>query len=240
VKSWEVKLKGDSLFLNELSKEYCSPELCIKAREEEYFLTSNNFSQFSDESELYLKGIELIEFINASSKIFSYKHKPIESDGFWSIDEGIRKNEFIAIGDSTLFFTQVVCKNDPASAPKEWYQIWEEQDRVKYVFRLFDSNSPLDWFSLFMIYETIRDDPMHSDIPKKVRDTGIKKIKDSSSESKNESFRNTANWYRHSSFGKKQNGKNHTKPEIEMTLLEGNNLIRDLINMWMEWKLKMI
>jgi len=229
MKNWEVKLKGDGLFLNELSQEYCSPELCILARDEEYFLTSNKFSLLSDNLALYLRGVELIEFINASSKMFSNKHRPIELDGFWSIDEGIRKNEFIAIGDVSLSFTHVVFENNPA--PKEWYQIWEAFDRVKYVFRLFNDDSLLDWFSLFMIYETIRDDRTFADKPKE----GVEKIEECISKIKNESFFKTANWYRHSDFGKTR-GEANIRPSIEMSLSEGNNLIRDLINFWMNCK----
>lgn len=74
---WEVKLKGDSSFLNELSKEYSSPELCIKARDEEFFLSSNKLSSLVDESVLYATAEEQIEFINTSSRIYSLKHKPI-------------------------------------------------------------------------------------------------------------------------------------------------------------------
>ena len=74
---WEVKLKGDSSFLKELSKEYCSPELCIAVRDDEYFLTSNKFSLLADEAAIYEKAEEQIEFINTSSRIYSYKHKSI-------------------------------------------------------------------------------------------------------------------------------------------------------------------
>ena len=53
---------------------------------------------------------------------------------------------------------------------------------------LFYSDSQLDWFSLFMIYETIRDDPMYADSPIHSTRDGIKRIEESISEIKNDGF----------------------------------------------------
>ena len=112
---------------------------------------------------------------------------------------------------------------------------------MKYVFRLFESDSQLDWFSLFKIYETIRDDPMHSDIPKKVRDAGIERIKQWISTEQNDNFRHTANkLHRHSAFAKQTNSRNYIEPEREMSLSEGNNLILGVIKNWLEWKLERV
>lgn len=128
-----------------------------------------------------------------------------------------------------------VSNNKPA--PNAWYELWEKQDHVKYVFRLFDSDSQLDWFSLFKIYETIRDDPMHSNNPKGVTKAGIKRIKKWISTEENDNFRHTANkFHRHSEFATKPNGERYIEPEKEMSLSEGNNLIRGLIKNWIEWK----
>ena len=230
--NWEVKLKGDSSFLHELSKECCFPELCVKLIEGDYFLSSNMFSLLSDKSEISEKADRVIQYINASSKLSSNRHKPIKPDGFWSSDKGVRKYEFGATGQLSISFHNIIIENNPA--PKEWYSLWEEDDRIKYVVRLFDSNLLLDWFSLFMIYETIRDDPMYADNPKKAAKIGLEKIKESLLE-KNTDFFETANWSRHSDFGKTR-GKENVLPEKEITLSEGNDLIRDLIKNWLKWK----
>lgn len=226
--NWEVKLKGEASYLKELATVFCTPDIFISNHDEGFFLKSIKFNQFKDKRELYEFSLEMIDFINTSSKISCNRHIPLEPDGFWLVGiDGAKKLDFFAIGDVTLSLQQCVYGN--SVPPREWYDLWYSNENIKYVFRLFNSTSLLDWFSLFMIYETIRDDPQQND-------GGKSKIESWINVEKNKAFFDTANWYRHSNHGKSK-GKPNLRPKSEISLSDGNNLIRDLINRWLDWKL---
>ena len=116
-------------------------------------------------------------------------------------------------------------------APLTWLDLWGKHENVEYVLRMFSEKKLLDWFALYKIYETIRDDPRH----KEENTEGKANIIRWTSEDENESFFQTANWYRHSDFGKNK-GRPNAKPSKEMSLGEGNHFIRGLIYHWLEWK----
>ena len=230
--NWEVKLKGDNSFLMELAKEYNGPGLSITSHDEGWFLKSKDFNQLVDRADLFEKAGNIIEFINASARIFSNKMEPVESDGFWIIEEsGQRKEEFFAVGKASFQIMNVLFSS--GVAPKEWYQLWESNPEIKYIFRFFQGNSLLDWFSLFKIYETIRDDEQLSE----KSDEGIKKIRSWTSFEENQIFFKTANWYRHTFFGKSKE-KPNKKPLNEMSLADGNNYMRKLTIEWISWKVE--
>ena len=226
--NWEVKLKGDDVFLKELAREYVEPDISVTFHKEGYFLKSEEFNQLGERSELFEKVGNIIEFINASSKIFTNKVKAVEPDGFWVVgSNGERKEEFFGVGTASVRFLNILTTS--GVAPKEWYQLWESNEAIKYVFRLLLSESLLAWLPLFKIYETIRDDEGHSSTSRK----GIKKIESWTSVEQNKIFHRTANWHRHTFFG-----KSNEKPLIEMTLSEGNNYILGLTKVWLVEKAK--
>ena len=230
--NWEVKLKGDDVFLKELAEEYVEPEISVTFHKEGYFLKSEEFNQLGERSELFEKAGNILEFINASSKVFANKLGAVEPDGFWVVDSnGERKEELFGVGIASVQFQNILM--GIGVAPKEWYQIWKSNEAVKYVFRLLLSETLLDWFSLFKIYETIRDDDGHLSASRK----GIEKIESWTSVEQNKIFHKTANWHRHTVFGKSK-GKVNEKPLIEMTLSEGNNYILGLTKVWLVEKAK--
>ena len=140
--NWEVKLKGDDVFLKELAREYVEPDISVTFHKEGYFLKSEEFNQLGERSELFEKVGNIIEFINASSKIFTNKVKAVEPDGFWVVgSNGERKEEFFGVGNASVRFLNILTTS--GVAPKEWYQLWESNEAIKYVFRLLLSESLL-------------------------------------------------------------------------------------------------
>ncbi|MDD5296615.1 MAG: hypothetical protein PHU46_06855 [Rhodocyclaceae bacterium] len=194
------------------------------------FLKSDTLNKLSDRARVYETAVGFVEFINASSKVYSNRDKSLDLEGFWLVDaDGSRRRDFIAVGAVSGRIILIVQGNDVA--PKDWYSLWQSNENVKYVFRLFIGSSLLDWASLYMIYETIRDDPQYHVGNR----NGVENIASWTSPQQNSDFFETANWYRHSDFGKTK-GKRNVRPLREMSLSAGNDFIRAIVTHWLNCK----
>jgi hypothetical protein len=226
---WEVKLKGDKEILARLSEKYQTPELTILCDNGMYFLRSSYFSSLPQGGELLDKANQILHFINISLRLTSSGIDLVETDGFWLMNEnGKREQRNFGVLNPTLTPLTLISvyKEIP---PYEWFELWTKHPEVKYVFRLFSSGQ-IDWFSLFKIYETIRHDPKHNNS----RD-GDRRIKSWTSKKRNRCFLTTANWHRHSDYGKNK-GTPNAPPSNEMSLSEGNDFIRQIVCEWLTWK----
>lgn len=227
MKIWEVKLKGNTKLLEKLSKEYCSEEMNIELSNGDYYLQSSYLNELSDNQSVYEKSIKLIGYLNTSLKLSSLRINTISSDGFWlSEDNGKRVYKFNSIYNVEANIMSVVYGK--TSPPAKWYKLWDQFENVRYVFRLYNSEIQLDWFSLYKIYETIRDDPRSAS-------DGKENIELWTSVEANSTFFKTANWYRHSDYGRNKKTQN-TRPINEISISQANSFIRDLIINWLNFK----
>ncbi|MFA5353483.1 MAG: hypothetical protein WC291_04595 [Thermodesulfovibrionales bacterium] len=237
--TWEVKLRGDVNLLSRLAEEMQRQDLAVICNDGEYFLRSKYFSSQTDKGELFERANQVIQFLNGSLDIVSNRIEAIKSDGFWLVhDDGRREEESFGFLSLIMPLSALSLAESRCSTPPyDWFELWQTQENVKYVFHLLGSGK-LDWFSLFNIYETVRDDPQYSSTDKWKR---VETIKSWISEQQNTLFFETANWYRHSDYGKYydkkcKEEKPNSPPDEEMSLSEGNSFIRQLVNEWLTWK----
>jgi len=226
---WQIKLKAEPNLLEKLSGEFCKPELNLFHDSDCWFLESSYLE--SDElSEIYSIGEKLIDYLNHTLWLYSYRPNPIESIGYYLLPrDGERVSKFVAIGMITVPTRLIVHSNDIPS--RKSLDLFSQYEKVRESLALFN-NAEIDWFTLFKIYETARDDD--PDIPN-TKD-GIALIEMWCGIEDNKRFFETANWHRHSVFG-----KNKEKPNKEadnpMSLSEARRFIRKVLIAWLEHKL---
>lgn len=226
--NWRVKLKAKPDLLEQLSKEFGNPDLHF-LQDSGYWFLESTYLNSEDHSEIYSTGEKLIDFLNHTLWLYAYRPNPIKSDGYFSLNQnGIWANEFLAVGVAVAPTRLIVCSNEIPS--RKYFCLFAQNWKVKEALALFADASP-DWISLFKIYETVRDD--EPDIP--TTQHGIAIIKEWVGEAENDRFFKTANWHRHSVFGKAR-GKLNEPPDHPMTLSEGQRFIRKMLITWLEYK----
>lgn len=231
MQAWEMELNGDSQILARLSEKFQNPDLTIACYNGEYFLRSTHFSALSDKAELHERANQVLQFLNGSMDLVSNRIDAIKSDGFWlAHDDGKREKDSSGMLSITMPLLVVNVADSSATPPYDWFTLWQSHQNVQYVFHLLGAGK-LDWFSLFKIYETIRDDPQHE----KKRHDRLEVLYSWLSQEQNNLFSKTANWYRHSDYGK-YNEKSNKPPDNEISLSEANSFIRQLVYKWLTWK----
>lgn len=228
---WQIKLKAEHSLLEKLSGEFCNPELHIFHDSDDWLLESTYLD--SDlSSEIYGTGEKLIEYLNQMLWLCAFRPNPIESNGYYLLNStGERSIKFLAIGNITAPTRLIVHSNDIP----DWrsFHLFSQNLKVKESLALFN-NAALDWVTLFKIYEAARDD--EPDVPTTndgialiVKWAGINGIDD------NKRFFDTANWHRHSAFGKNK-GKPNKPADNPMSLSEAQRFIRQILISWLKYK----
>lgn len=225
---WQIKLKAEPNLLEKLSGEFRDPELHIFHDSDLWYLESTHLD--SDESsEIYRRGEELIEFLNHTLWLYAYRPNSIQSNGYCLLTgAGERVLKFLAIGPSIAHTKLIICSNDIPS--RKSLDLFSKHEKVREALA-FLSKAEIDWFALYKIYETARDD--EPDIP--TTEDGIALIKKWAGVDDNKRFFETANWHRHSVFGKIQ-GKLNKPAANPMTLSEAQRFIRTVLVAWLEYK----
>lgn len=144
-------------------------------------------------------------------------------------NSGERIMKFIAIGKITAPTLLIVSSDEIPS--RNGFNLFTQNLKVKESLTLFN-NAGIDWFTLYKIYETVRDD--EPDIP--TSKVGRSKIKQWGGENEYDRFYKTANWHRHSAFGK-HNEKPNAKPINLMSVNEAQEFMRKVLIAWLQYKL---
>lgn len=225
---WRVRLKAELALLSKLSEEFSSSELLILQVKDCWFLESI-YLQPESRTDLYNAGETLIDFLNRTLWLYAYKLEPIKSDGYFSSDgDDVWTNRFTAVGTITAPARLIICSNEIPN--QHDFDLFAKNLKVKEALALLANPSP-DWFTLFKIYEIVRDD--EPDIP--TTKDGIRLIKNWTGADENLRFFKTANWHRHSVFGKTKDKLNEP-PRRPMSLPDGARFIRTLLKKWLKLK----
>lgn len=226
--NWQVKLDADPDLLEKLSGEFRNPELRIFHNSDCWYLESIHLDS-NERSEIYRRGEELIEYLNHALWLYAYRPASIKSNGYCLLIGGKEPViQFLAIGPSTAPTRLIVYSNDIPS--RDSLDLFSQHDKAREALAFFN-NVEIDWFTLYKIYETTRDD--ESDIS--TTKDGIALIEKWAGVDENKRFFETANWQRHSVFGK-THGKPNKPAENPMSLSEAKRFIRTLLIKWLEHK----
>lgn len=225
---WEVKLKGKDQDLETMARIFATGHIQVRKDNDTYYLYSEQFSTIKDENILQETSEELVEFINTAVYIRSNLQTSIKPAAYCRVlPNGTREVAFYPYGD-VIFPLHISVAGQPDSLPENWYGLWQKDTFIREVFSLF-AKPHHDWYSLFKVYESIRDDD-------ELGGKGKDKIREWGGIEKDKLFYKTANWERHSKVGKSIKGKKNTPPQIPMNLGEAFNFIRHILNEWLSWK----
>lgn len=221
-------LAAEPGLLRKLSEEFSNPELHIFRVADCWFLESI-YLDSENRSDIYSTGEMLVDFLNHALWLYACRPESIKSQGYFSPDtEGVWVNQFFALGNAQAPTKLTVYSHDIPS--KSDFDVFARNWKVKEALALLAAPSP-NWFTLFKIYETVRDD--EPDIP--TTKHGEFLIKKWGGIDENDRFFDTANWHRHSVFGKRR-GKLNKPPHHPMSISEGECFIRTILKSWLAFK----
>lgn len=227
-KKWRVRLTAESELLRKLSEEFSNPELHIFQVSDCWFLESI-YLDSENRSDTYSAGEKLIDFLNHTLWLYAYRPESIKSDGYFSPNaDGVWVNQFTALGTAQALTKLIVYSHEIPS--KNDFDLFAKNWKIKEALALLARPYP-DWFTLYKIYEIVRDD--EPDIP--TTKYGEFLIKEWAGIDENDRFFSTAHWHRHSVFGKSRN-KLNTPPHRPMSISEGERFIRVIFKKWLEFK----
>ncbi len=229
---WVIRLAGDEKLLEASSQRYSQVGLNIEPRDDRYFLHSVRLQGLSSLRDVYEAGEELIAFINYSSKLINRRQDPVKSDGYGEIvgERSFECKFYSASGPGRIPLRCTTITND---LPEEdFLDLYLNSERAKFVLSEFNRER-LDWFSLFNIYEAVLNDAaVVGEFPSdKLAIEGLSNLLD------NKQFLGTANWHRHSKYGR-TNRRSSRAPKQPMQLVEGEEFIRKLVIAWLRFKVR--
>lgn len=222
---WQIKLEAETSLLGKLSAEFCNPELRIFHDSDCWFLESTYLNS-DDSSEIYTNGEKLIDYLNHTLWLYAYRPNSINSNGYYLLaSTGERVMKFLAIETITAPIRLIVYSNDIPSRIS--LDLFSAHEKVREALAFFNK-AEIDWFTLYKIYETVRDDDPNSPVS-----AAYKALIDEAWNLKKDSkrFRDAANWHRHSAFNKK-----NERPVNPMTLSEAKQFVRQVLINWLEHK----
>lgn len=165
---WEVRIKGDVRALSELSGQLDNDLIDVEKREEDYFLTSEEFDGETEPKDVDGIAEDLVDVLSGIASI----HLRTE------IDPGIRVHDVIKIENGerhSYAFVKAEATEARFFTGKPdldlWVKLSQEHEEVKELLKLVKKG--LDWRNLTVIYEFIEED-IGGEIPK---DWGISKSK---------------------------------------------------------------
>jgi hypothetical protein len=225
---WQIKLEAETSLLEKLSVEFSDPALHIFHDSDCWFLEST-YLDSDKSSEIYATGEKLVDYLNHTLWLYAYRPNSIKSNGYCLLTSaGERVSKFLAIGKGTAPTRLIVYSNDIPG--RNSFDLFSEHEKVRESLAFFN-NAEIDWFTLYKIYETARDD--EPDIP--TTNDGIALIEKWGGIDENKRFFETANWQRHSVFGKIK-GKLNKPADNPMTLSEAQRFVRTVLIAWLEHK----
>ena len=221
---WQIKLQAEPKLLEQLSGEFCNPDLRL-FQDCDFWLLESLRLDSKDYAEIYAEGERLIGFLNQTLWLYAFRLNPIHSDGYYFLTSSEERDyKFHAIGQAIAPTRLIVISNEilEETPRKKTFDLLIKDEKVSEAFALFN-NPELDWGTLYKIYETVRDDKPDNSTSTDYKDLiGPEWSR----------FRDSANYlYRHSMSRKKAK-----KPDNPMSLSEAKQFIRKTLIAWLEAK----
>lgn len=232
---WFIRLQGTEFDLKILSLIFNSPDLNISKKEVHYYLYDKNFNYINDSNQVFVKSEHLIKILNGIAKIKQNNFKPVGVGGVMFYDENGSKHCYVHSSISASLRSSIFAKatvTDKNGKEKEsnkkndsikWLEIANKDEKVTRALR-FLSNSNLDWYDLYKIFEIVK------------KDIGIRTIEQwISPKSKIKDFTQTAN----SSLAigeKARHADDIPAPKNPVSFGEAFKLISNIVKKWLETK----
>ena len=232
---WQVALNGNAEDLEDLCGIFGSPDLCIIREETTYFLESSSFDRCPNLPSLKLEADKLLASINAAKTLVLSVSEPIRRGPIHRIDENGIKHPYIEKSLTGKYDILARIPNISAygtteelpmnqSMPK-WIPLIDSNEKVRRVFDLInqDFNS---YIGIYKIIEVIKEDNFPPVMRKGEFYNEIKRFKQTA-----ECDRSIGKEARHAHSKFKE-------PENPMTINQARDMISEILQMWLNSKIR--
>ena len=230
---WVVTLSGGAHALEELSKEFDTPDLSIRRENGEFNLRSKGFGNLTSHEEVQESVTKILPALNGATKLAALgPYTPITTGSISRINDDGTRHAYITMTSSivvsatcsvTVIHADGTIEEDRPAAPVvTWFELSKRDARVKWALRLIENDFET-WPGLYKIYEVIEEDIGY--IPRKgwCTETELKR------------FKRTAN--SPEALGvHARHGKMSSPPPDPVSLSSAKSLIRKLLDNWFEEK----
>ncbi len=231
---WQVNLIGNPEDLDDLSKIFGSPGLCIIREEDMYFLESTSFDRCFNTTALKFEADKLLASINATKTIVRSVSESIRRGPIHEIDENGSRHVYTEKTLTGIYSIQTRIPSTSASGTTEelpmnlsmskWIPLIDSNEKVQRVFDLV--NHDFDSFmGIYKIIEVVQED----NYPPVMRKGEFYHEIDR--------FKQTAECY--CSIGKDARHA-HSKfkePKNPMSIGQAKNMISKILQMWLNSKI---
>jgi hypothetical protein len=231
---WVVQLSGDSGDLEELSKVFTTPELCISKDKDNFLLKSEEFRSCSSPDEVRKISADILTSMNAGILLSLDARKKLENDGILQIDDAGHKHYFLKASVSAHMrcsASMSILHADgteevfhPADPVQAWIKIAATDAKVTKAFS-FINNDFNSWYGLYKVLEVLEEDHFGP----VMRGGKYKKMADEFTKTAN-SFTTTGIDARHATE------RAHPIPKKPMTLSEAKSFFKMLLQEWLREK----
>jgi len=236
--TWKVRIISDQYDLAELKQSFSTGIISIEETENhEFYLISDSFQECTDDAQVTKIASNLIALIGGASRLALGGNIPLRQAETVKIKEDGTSLVFMHLQDTlhvraSLHLSviddegNIVEEIKPADEVPNWVDLGMKYDSVAKVLRLY--TQPLDWVSLYRIYEVIESDTGGLDT---LASTGW------ATKPRIRLFKHTAN--SPGAIGDDaRHGKESSQPPPQpMHLHEARNLVESLISPWLKNKL---
>ncbi len=165
---WVVTLSGSAHTLEELSKVFDAPEICILKNNDKYILKSKDFAALGSYDQVRDHTTEILTPLNGAAKLSLGSGSPIKIGSISEIrDDGTRYTYVSAevVGASATITCSVVVihadgtieESHPADPAIAWMVLSKRDAHVKNALRLIENDFET-WYGLYKVFEIIRED----------------------------------------------------------------------------------
>lgn len=230
---WIIQLSGDSSDLEELSKVFTTPDLCIQKDGENFLLKSENFRFCASSDDVKKIASELLHHLTAGIKLSLDARKKLDIDGILQIDDDGKRHFFVDVSETMHMRCSVSGEIIHADGTREtfhqadpipgWIKIAHKDAKVAKAFNFVvaDFNS---WYNLYKILEVLEEDRFKPIM----RGGHYKKMADN--------FTHTADCYKTTGIDARHAKEIQTPPKKPMSLSEAKSFIKMLLHEWLSEK----
>lgn len=231
---WMVSLNGDADDLKDLSKIFCSSNLCIIREEDWYLLESTSFDSCNDVTSLKSVADKLLVSINAAKTLLLSVSEPIKRGPIHKIDEkGIRhiytEKSFVGKYNILARIPSISASGTIEELPMDqsmpkWIPLTDSNEKVQRVFDPIDQDFN-SYIGIYKIIEVVKEDNY---LPVMRKGEFYNEI---------DRFKQTAECYSSIEKYARHAHSKFKRPNNPMTINEARDMISKILQMWLNSKI---
>lgn len=164
---WVVTLSGSAHILEELSKVFDTPEICIQKDHDAFVLKSRDFADLVSYDKVRDHTTEILTSLNGAAKLSLGSGSPIKIGSISEIRDDGTRHAYVSVASSivasaTCSISRIhadgtIEESHPADPAIVWMALSRRDAHVKKALRLIENDFET-WYGLYKVFEIIRED----------------------------------------------------------------------------------